>query len=208
MFNQSPPTPAHDVLTKWTRAGRVRRIITQNVDGLHQRSGADCVTDLHGRIDRVICLKCKATSSRSSLQGRLKEANEHFIERALQEGGKQQPDGDFQFDDECGGDFNVCTCSECGGILKPDVTFFGDNVPKDRVDMCMADVNSADAVLVIGSTLSVYSAFRFVQHAARLEKPIAVVNLGETRSERSGHPVLKINMKCDEAMVICDGLLK
>lgn len=73
--------------------------------------------------------------------------------------------------------------------------------------MCMADVNNADAILVIGSTLEVYSAFRFVQHAYRLEKPIAVVNLGETRSERSGHPVLKINMKCDEALVMCDGLL-
>ena len=163
----------------------------------------------------MVCLGCGAASSRSSLQRRLSAANEGFLERVRKAGGETRPDGDFETNEDAG-EFTVCACDVCGGTLKPDVVFFGDNVPKSRVSQCYEDVEQSDAVLVIGSTLEVWSALRFVDHAAKLDKPIAIVNLGETRFERGGGkdtpgkdtPVLKVNMRCDEALVTADSFLE
>jgi NAD-dependent SIR2 family protein deacetylase len=172
------PNRAHAVLADWERRGLVTTIVTQNVDGLHQSAGAANVIDLHGRIDRVVCLECKRSSARRDLQRELEARNPEWAERA----GVIAPDGDADPGAADDSSFQVIGC-ECGGLLKPDVVFFGENVPRERVERAMAALEAARSLLVVGSSLMVFSGYRFARAAARLGRPIAVVNRGHTRAD-------------------------
>lgn len=158
-------------------------LITQNVDGLHEAAGSRRLVALHGRIAEVICLDCRTTSSRATLQERLHALNPGFAER--HSAAEVRPDGDVDLDDTAG--FAVPTCAECGGVLKPDVVFFGENVPAPRVERCYAAVDelvaSGGALLAAGSSLTVMSGFRFVRRAARAGVPVVIVNRGTTRGD-------------------------
>lgn len=158
-------------------------LITQNVDGLHEAAGSRNVVALHGRISQVVCLSCGTVSERAALQRRLEELNPGWAER--HDDVAVRPDGDVDLEDTS--DFVVPACEVCGGVLKPDVVFFGENVPRDRVERCMAAVDAlADqggALLVAGSSLTVMSGLRFVRRAAKAGTPIVIVNRGTTRGD-------------------------
>ena len=171
------PNAGHRAVAALQGHGLVRGIITQNVDGLHQAAGADAVTELHGSLHRVVCLSCWRRSSRLALDERLRTANPAWadLDAAV------NPDGDVALE-ETGG-FVVVDCLECGGVLKPDVVFFGENVPKPRVAACYDLVSGASALVVLGSSLAVMSGFRYVRHAASLGIPVVIVNQGATRGD-------------------------
>jgi len=162
-------------------------LITQNVDGLHERAGSRRLIALHGRIAEVVCLSCRAVSARAALHQRLTELNPGFAERHL--AAEVRPDGDVDLDDTR--DFVLASCTDCGGVLKPDVVFFGENVPVERVERCYAAVDAltdaptgtAGALLVAGSSLTVMSGFRFVRRAAKAGTPVVIVNRGATRGD-------------------------
>ncbi len=192
-FGQARPNATHHALAALEAAGRVELLLTQNVDGLHQRAGSRRVIDLHGRLDEVRCMGCGARSPREALQRRLLDANPAWA--ALQ--AAQAPDGDADLEGDFSG-FEVPDCAACGGLLKPDVVFFGENVPRERVAAVHAHLQRADAVLVVGSSLMVYSGFRFVDAAARAGLPVAAVNLGRTRADALLS--LKIEQPCAQAL--------
>lgn len=173
------PGAAHHALAQLEAAGRVELLLTQNVDGLHSAAGSRRIIDLHGRIDTVRCLACDTRTSRIDLQRELRRRNPHWAE--LEAG--IAPDGDADLDGHDFSGFDVPDCAICGGMLKPDVVFFGESVPKERVTASFAALEQADALLVVGSSLMVYSGFRFVQAAARAGKPIAAINMGRTRAD-------------------------
>jgi len=180
------PNLAHGVLVAWERLGLLAGLVTQNVDGLHQAAGAERVIDLHGRIDRVVCLACRRTSPRAALELELARSNPGWSERPA----LIAPDGDADPGAADYGDFVVPVCP-CGGMLKPDVVFFGENVPKERVERAMAALEASRALLVVGSSLMVFSGYRFVRAAERLGRPVVVVNRGRTRADASA--VLKLD---------------
>ncbi|MEQ1658378.1 MAG: NAD-dependent protein deacetylase [Hylemonella sp.] len=155
------PTAAHHALAQLERAGRVTLLVTQNVDGLHQAAGSTAVVDLHGRIDTVCCLGCGVRSPRRALQEELMARNPDWL--ALD--ARSLPDGDADLESLDFAAFDVPTCPQCGGLLKPDVVFFGESVPRERVADVRAALTQADAVLVAGSSLMVYSGYRFVEEA-------------------------------------------
>jgi NAD-dependent SIR2 family protein deacetylase len=189
------PNAAHGALARIEAAGRVHRLVTQNVDGLHQRAGSTDVVELHGTIARVACVNCDADVSRLSVQETLEAANpEHTTLFAA-----TAPDGDADLDLDALDSFQVPDCSRCGGILKPNLVFFGDSVPKERVRLAMGALEQADAMLVVGSSLMTYSGYRFCEHAYRLGKPIAAINLGHTRADHLLH--LKVERPCAEVLV-------
>jgi NAD-dependent SIR2 family protein deacetylase len=174
------PNDGHRAVAALQAAGVLRGVITQNVDGLHQAAGARDVIELHGGLDRTVCLGCGERASRQHLDDRLRAANEHF--NAAVAG--INPDGDVELSDAELVGFQMVDCLPCGGgPLKPDVVFFGENVPRERVDRCYELVESAEAVLVLGSSLTVLSGYRFVRHAARQGIPVAIVNQGPTRGD-------------------------
>jgi NAD-dependent SIR2 family protein deacetylase len=185
----APPNPAHEALAGLERLGRVARLVTQNVDGLHQRAGSENVIDLHGRLDRVVCLDCAATFPRSRLQSTLQDANAAFMDCA----GGIAPDGEADLETAFEA-FTVPACPLCGGVLKPDVVFFGDGVPRSRVEAAFHSLSEADAVLIVGSSLMAYSGYRFCERAQALGKPIAAINRGRTRAD--GLFRLKIDADC------------
>ncbi len=154
-------------------------VVTQNVDGLHQAGGARDVVELHGSLHRVVCLDCGARTPRQQLDERLREVNAGWQVGS----GASRPDGDVELAGAEVERFVVAPCFTCGGVLKPDVVFFGETVPADRVERCFALVARAQALLVIGSSLSVMSGYRFVLRAAKLGLPVAVVNDGPTRGD-------------------------
>jgi len=157
-------------------------LITQNVDGLHEAAGTRRLVALHGRIADVVCLSCRRTTSRARLEQRLDDANPGFAEAHAS--AATRPDGDVDLDDVA--DFVVPDCDACGGVLKPDVVFFGENVPPARVQQCYDAVDALtpdDALLVVGSSLTVMSGFRFVRRAAKAGTPVVIVNRGDTRGD-------------------------
>jgi NAD-dependent SIR2 family protein deacetylase len=171
------PNSGHRAVAALERHGLLRGIITQNVDGLHQAAGARLVTELHGSLHRVVCLSCWDRSPRLALHDRLRAANPSWHERAA----AVNPDGDVALDDVDG--FAVVDCEGCGGMLKPDVVFFGENVPRDRVAGCYDLVSAASALVVLGSSLTVMSGFRYVRHAVSQGIPVVIVNQGATRGD-------------------------
>ena len=176
---QARPGAAHRALAQLETAGRVELLLTQNVDGLHNAAGSHRTVDLHGRIDTVRCMGCDTRTPRAELQAELRERNPFWA--ALE--ARPAPDGDADLVDHDFASFDVPECPTCGGMLKPDVVFFGESVPKARVTASFDALAQADAVLVAGSSLMVYSGFRFVEAAAKAGKPIAAINLGRTRAD-------------------------
>ncbi|PBC70651.1 NAD-dependent SIR2 family protein deacetylase [Streptomyces sp. TLI_235] len=173
------PNAGHRAVEALRRSGHVTSVITQNVDGLHRAAGTADAVELHGALDRVVCLDCGRTSSRLELDRRLTGLNPGFRDT----GSRINPDGDVELPDAMVHGFRVAPCAVCGGVLKPDVVFFGESVPKDRVQRCFDLVDAARALLVLGSSLTVMSGLRFVRHAARTGKPVAIVNQGATRGD-------------------------
>jgi NAD-dependent SIR2 family protein deacetylase len=186
---EARPNAAHRALARLEDAGIVRDVVTQNVDGLHQRAGSRRVVDLHGRIDAVGCLGCETTLSRATLQVELEALNPDWVGVAA----GPAPDGDADLERDAS-DFRVPDCPACGGILKPDVVFFGDSVPRARVADAHARVAAADALLVVGSSLMVFSGLRFVRAAAAAGTPVAIVNRGRTRADDLA--ALKVEADC------------
>jgi NAD-dependent SIR2 family protein deacetylase len=175
------PNSGHFAVAEFSRRGLLAGIITQNVDGLHQAAGATGVTELHGSLHRVTCLDCGQRTSRAELDRRLAAAN---AEWGAQTAALINPDGDAVLDDEAAASFVLADCSRCGGVLKPDVVFFGENVPRPRVQACYALVEQASALVVLGSSLTVMSGLRYVRHAASLGRPVVIVNQGATRGDK------------------------
>jgi NAD-dependent SIR2 family protein deacetylase len=175
------PNAGHRAVAALERAGLLSGIITQNVDGLHQAAGAAAVTELHGSLHRVTCLGCWTRSAREDLDGRLRAVNPGWTAAAVGLEPAVNPDGDVALE-ETGG-FAVVDCLACGGVLKPDVVFFGENVPKPRAEACFALVAASSALVVLGSSLTVMSGFRYVKHAAALGIPVVIVNQGATRGD-------------------------
>jgi NAD-dependent SIR2 family protein deacetylase len=173
------PNLGHRAVADLERHGLLAGIITQNVDGLHQAAGARRMIELHGGLDRVVCLGCGARTPRERLAQRLRMANPGLEAQATQ----ASPDGDAWLADDAVAHFRVLDCESCDGMLKPDVVFFGENVPRSRVEDCNAIVGRASALVVLGSSLTVMSGYRFVRLAARLAIPVAIINLGPTRGD-------------------------
>ncbi|MDR7085574.1 NAD-dependent SIR2 family protein deacetylase [Aeromicrobium panaciterrae] len=191
-MRRAEPNAGHRLLAQMDRDGRLDGLITQNVDGLHGRAGHPGVIDLHGRIDRVICLDCRSVSSRGDLHQRLLVLNPGFdqIDAVM------APDGDVLLEET--DTFNVAPCAACGGRLKPDVVFFGENVPKDRVAECYELVENAQALVVLGSSLQVMSGLRFVRAAKARGIPIVIVNRGTTRGDDLA--TIKLDAGCAETL--------
>jgi NAD-dependent SIR2 family protein deacetylase len=174
------PNAGHRAVGDLQAAGLLGGVITQNVDGLHQAGGARDVVELHGGLDRTVCLNCGDVASRAGLDERLREANPTFGART----DEVNPDGDAELPDEVLDGFVMVGCVVCGeNALKPDVVFFGETVPRDRVDTCFDLVDAAGSLLVLGSSLAVMSGYRFVLRAAKLGIPVAIVNAGPTRGD-------------------------
>jgi NAD-dependent SIR2 family protein deacetylase len=188
------PNGAHRALARLEAAGRVGMLVTQNVDGLHQRAGSGSVIELHGSIGRVHCLDCGAQYARASIQPQLEARNPAMM------GAIAEPaaDGDAHFDFDGANAFDVPACAACGGMLKPSVVFFGENVPRERVAAASDALDAADAVLVVGSSLMVYSGYRFCAWAHKLGKPVAAINLGKTRAD----PLLALKVTAPCAAVL------
>jgi NAD-dependent SIR2 family protein deacetylase len=177
---QAAPNHGHRAVAELGRLGLLAGIITQNVDGLHQAAGASGVTELHGSLHRVSCLSCGQRTPRADLDRRLAEANSGWGEESA---ALINPDGDAVLDDAAAESFRVVDCRACRGVLKPDVVFFGENVPPERARACYAMVERASSLVVLGSSLTVMSGLRYVRHAAKLQLPVLIVNQGSTRGD-------------------------
>lgn len=192
-FRRADPNPGHIALARLQTYRFVDGVITQNVDGLHEDAGSTPVVDLHGRISEVVCLDCGTVSSREFLQSRLAAANPGFIE---QYDGAAAPDADADIEDT--DTFHTQPCLICGGILKPNVVLFGENVAKQKVERCRRLVESAAALLVLGSSLHVQSGLRFVRWAAKADIPVAIVNRGSTRGDELAD--IRIDAGCSQTL--------
>lgn len=191
---QADPNDSHLWLSRFEKSQRLSLLLTQNVDGLHQRAGNKNVCDLHGRIDQVVCMDCGEISKRGDLQTRLEDKNPWLNSKVAE----VAPDGDADLEDFDIHRVDVPECLNCGGVLKPHVVFFGDNVPKNRVHQAIKHLENSDALWVIGSSLMVYSGLRFVRHAHAIGKKICLLNLGKTRGDDLAD--LKIEMDCSSAL--------
>lgn len=186
-FSASRPNPAHVALARLEEGGVLAGIITQNVDGLHQAGGSRRVVELHGSLAYVRCLECGGRSSRTELQEQLLALNRDWVEglerRSRGGGPRVAPDGDAELPPESLAGFRIPVCARCGGMLKPDVVLFGENVPPARVAEAWALFEEARALLVVGSSLTVYSGRRFIYRAERDRVPIHIINVGPTRAD-------------------------
>jgi NAD-dependent SIR2 family protein deacetylase len=200
LMRDACPNAGHHALARLEAGGRCTGVITQNVDGLHDQAGTSTLVALHGRIRDVVCLSCRDVTSRAVLQEEMTHANPGWLEarrEALTEV-HARPDGDAELDDTLA--FVAPVCDRCGGPLKPHVVFFGENVPRTRVERCHRLVDEAAALLVLGSSLTVMSGFRFVRYARSLDKPVVIVNRGATRGD--GHATYKVHHGTSE--FLCD----
>ena len=184
-LRHADPNQGHRAAAELERRGHLTGLITQNVDRLHQDAGSVNVVDLHGRYDQIVCLDCRRTYSRRLLAGMLEELNPEFLDRAKESGlVEMAPDADSTVEDQALiSSFVVAVCPACGGTLKPDFVYFGENVPKDRVEMSYRMVDDAAALVVAGSSLTVMSGLRFVRHASKDGKPVVIINRGATRGD-------------------------
>ncbi|MCX3289796.1 NAD-dependent protein deacetylase [Streptomyces sp. NEAU-H22] len=193
-FGRARPNAGHQAVAAFGRHGLLSGVITQNVDGLHQAAGSEDVVELHGTLTRVLCLSCGAFSSRRELALRLEEANPAFAPVAA----GINPDGDADLTDDQVEGFRVVSCTACGGTLKPDVVFFGETVPPQRVEHCRSLVRAATSVLVLGSSLTVMSGLRFVRQAAKEGKPVLIVNRDRTRGDQ--HALTRVSLPLGTAL--------
>jgi NAD-dependent SIR2 family protein deacetylase len=193
-FSRARPNDAHRALARLEAMGRSELLLTQNVDRLHQAAGSARVIDLHGRLDWVRCMGCEGRVPRDELQDELGRLNADWLGLDAADA----PDGDADLESADFSSFTAPSCRRCGGVLKPDVVFFGENVPRDRVDAATRHLEQADAMLIVGSSLMVYSGFRFAQMAASVGKPVAAVNLGRTRAD--GFLALKVEQATEAAL--------
>lgn len=182
-FSTATPNPGHRALARLEAEGCIEGVITQNVDRLHQEAGSERVIELHGALAEVRCLDCHDRSSRHRLQERLLALNPNWTTQASE----LAPDGDAALPRSATKSFKVPSCQTCGGVLKPDVVFFGENTPSSRVNAAWDLLGTAEVLLVTGSSLTVYSGFRFVRGAAQKNRPIGIVNLGSTRGDELAH---------------------
>jgi NAD-dependent SIR2 family protein deacetylase len=193
------PNAGHRALAALEDASVVNGVITQNVDLLHTKAGSRDVINLHGTYARVICLSCGSTMTRAALAERLEALNPGFVERAEAIGGLAvAPDADAVVADTAS--FRYLDCECCGGMLKPDIVYFGESVPKDVVTQAYSLVERSDALLVVGSSLTVFSGYRFVRHAAALGIPVAIINRGDTRGDALA--TVKVDGGCSELLVL------
>lgn len=193
-FGRARPNAGHQAVAAFGQHGLLSGVITQNVDGLHQAAGSEGVVELHGTLTRVLCLSCGAFSPRRELALRLEEANPAFEPVAA----GINPDGDADLTDDQVEGFRVVPCAACGGTLKPDVVFFGETVPPQRVEHCRELVRAATSVLVLGSSLTVMSGLRFVRQAAKEGKPVLIVNRDQTRGDQ--HALSRISLPLGTAL--------
>ena len=191
---QAKPNDAHRALARLEAAAHVPTLVTQNVDGLHQRAGSSDVIELHGSIGAVTCLDCGTRHARSTIQQTLEADNPALLDVVAE----PAADGDAHLEWHDLGGFRIPACPNCGGQLKPSVVFFGENVPRATVDDATRALEAADAMLVVGSSLMVYSGYRFCVWAQQMGKPIAAINLGRTRAD----PLLalKVAAPCAETL--------
>ncbi|XP_024879897.1 NAD-dependent protein deacylase Sirt4-like [Temnothorax curvispinosus] len=193
-FSSLKPNITHEILKHSEHVGKVGCIVTQNVDNLHSKAGSKEVIELHGTAFRVMCLTCDHKICRYELQRTFQKLNPSMIATAQM----IRPDGDVDVSQAQVEGFNVPACDNCGGILKPDIVFFGDNVPHDTVQNVKANIESLDALLILGTSLSTFSAYRVVLQARDAKKPIAIVNIGETRADKSVD--LRIKGRCGDVL--------
>ncbi len=194
-IRDAAPNDAHFHLAELERRGRLTGLITQNVDDLHEEAGSRRVLALHGTLSEVICLGCHKICSRAAIQERIKTNNPGWTD---QHGGPLAPDGDIELPQRVPDDFQIPDCLDCGGTLKPNVVFFGENVERSLVDRAWKTVLGADILLVVGSSLTVYSGFRFVRGADRENLPVAIINLGATRGD--DHADLLVEARAGDAL--------
>jgi len=187
---RAQPNAAHVALASLEAMQRTHLLVTQNVDGLHQRAGSAEVIELHGNIGRVICLQCSATEARETVQVVLREQNPEFVRAVAQ----TAPDGDADLEHGALDGFSVPECGHCGGMLKPDVVFFGEGIPRTRVEAARDALEEADAMLVVGSSLMVYSGYRFARMAHESGKALAILTRGVTRADALAS--LKLDADC------------
>jgi len=195
-FSSARPNAAHAALAALEHHGAVAGVITQNVDGLHGAAGSRTVVELHGALGRVQCLACAAVTSRDALQVRLLAANPGWLDRTRSAG--LAPDGDSDLSDEQVAGFAVVRCEACDGTLMPDVVFFGGSVPRATLDAAWALFDQAEVLLVVGSSLTVFSGYRFVRRAAERGVPVAILNRGPTRGDE--HAVLRLDARAGLAL--------
>ena len=193
-FSKARPNDAHFALAKLETTGKIDTLITQNVDRLHSEAGSRRVIDLHGDLSNVRCLSCNRTQARSDYQQTLKDANPNWYAEVF----RYKPDGDAELAETSHYDFSVPGCVDCNGIVKPDVVMFGEGVPIDRVRNAISAIERADALLVVGSSLMVFSGFRFARLARQQQKPIAIVNQGRTRADDIA--ALKVEADCAQVL--------
>jgi NAD-dependent SIR2 family protein deacetylase len=193
-FGRAQPNETHHALARLEARGRSELLVTQNVDRLHQAAGSQRVIDLHGRLDLVRCMGCERRIARAEFQDELGQVNADWLTLDAADA----PDGDADLECADFAAFRVPSCRACGGMLKPDVVFFGENVPRDVVATAYDHLAQADAMLIVGSSLMVYSGFRFVRAAADRGLPIAAVNLGRTRADDL--LTLKVEAPCEDAL--------
>lgn len=193
-ISQAQPNAAHQALAKLEQFGVVEQLVTQNVDNLHQAAGHQQVIDLHGNLQRVVCLQCANKTTRAEQQARLAELNPQLA--SLQ--AEIRPDGDAALPDDYFEQVNLPDCLVCGGVLMPDVIFFGGTIPVPRVEQCLTALEQADALLVVGSSLKVYSGYRFCVRAKEWGKPIILLNPGNTRADDLAQ--LHIRAACGEVL--------
>ena len=200
-FSGAQPNNAHTAIASLERRGRVNAVVTQNVDNLHRIAGSQNVIDLHGVLNAVRCLNCDARFARSDIQRRLQEANPDWDIRMTQ----IAPDGDARVNATSFASFSIPDCTDCGGVLKPDVVFFGEPVPAARVMQAQRALDESRALLVVGSSLMVFSGYRFAREANQSGIPIAIVNRGKTRADDIAD--LKIRSDCSSVLARANELL-
>ena len=193
-FSSAAPNDAHKDLAILEKNNLIKTVITQNVDGLHQRAGSENTVALHGNLSEVICLNCGDITQRTDLQQRLQNNNPEFlkIEFAV------APDGDAIVDDTHINKFDIAACISCGGVLQPYVVFYGDNVPKLRVQYCMQQVQESRLLVCIGTSLMVYSGYRFCKAAHEAGTPVVIINKGVTRADDLAS--VKLNGDCADVL--------
>lgn len=201
-FSKAKPNATHYALAELESAGKIVTLISQNVDGLHHKAGSERLINLHGNLSQVICLQCDARISRAHFQGQLQAENQDWHTLVF----AHKPDGDADLAEGSWETFAVPPCDDCGGVMKPDVVMFGESVPKQRVADATAAVERSDGLLIIGSSLMVFSGFRFARQAATLGIPIAIVNQGKTRADDLA--TLKLDADCVSVLTAALGTVK